>query len=360
MAKIAFWLGRALESIDPLTALSRGVGGSETATIRMAEELTTLGHEVVVYADCVDSIFYKYAGRPLTWIPFGQAKHPIKCDLFVVSRIPEARHELVPACSRAWLWMHDLHVGPDWENLIGTSYDKVLCLSDWARGKFLGHYPAVEPSKVVVTHNAIDLGRFCPGAETAKLERLRRGQESLKVIYASSADRGLDRLLDFWPAISECRLGAELHVYYGFDTWQKLAELRGSHIELHKIATLKARLTETPGVVYHGRVGQVVLAEAFKEAHLWLYPTSFYEVSCIVAMEAQAANCKIVTTRCGALTETAPHAWFVDLPTHTQDFERKFLASVEEAIQDDCLFTTVPRTWASVAKQWDGWISEQS
>ena len=42
MAKIVFWLGPSPELWDPLTALDTGIGGSETAAIHMANQLTLL------------------------------------------------------------------------------------------------------------------------------------------------------------------------------------------------------------------------------------------------------------------------------------------------------------------------------
>ena len=384
MAKVIVWLGAAPFRWDPLTALETGIGGSETAAIHMSRELALLGHEVVVYADIAKamSIDADDGGEfPCTvdvhWMPYREFVVGTECDLFISSRQPEARRQLQPKCKQAWLWMHDIHVGPDWENLIGTDHDKILCLSNWARQRFLEYYPGVDPSKVVETANGLDRTFFenitvetsprhkhlmSGHPDTVKLEpgdqhsHLMMGFSLLRVTYSSSPDRGLDKLLSLWPAIRDISPAAELHVYYGFETWRKLALLYGPQSQLARIDCLEARLKSTPGVVFHGRVGQAELAKSFLQSQLWLYPTDFLETSCISAMEAQAAGCKLVATRCGALPETVPGAWFVDGPTSAPGFDKRFLENVWAALHDDSVVIRTPKTWETVARQWNDWM----
>jgi glycosyltransferase involved in cell wall biosynthesis len=73
-------------------------------------------------------------------------------------------------------------------------------------------------------------------------------------------------------------------------------------------------------------------------------------------MEAQAAGCHIVATRCGALPETAPQAWFVDGPTQAPDYEARFLAAVDMAMESDYVYIPHLAGWSEVARQWQEWI----
>src|SRR5207245_3605640 len=63
-------------------------------------------------------------------------------------------------------------------------------------------------------------------------------------------------------------------------------------------------------VVYLGALPKAQLHEHLATAGVYVYPTpspalpTFNEVSCILAMEAQAAGLPIVTSRRGALPET--------------------------------------------------------
>src|ERR1700690_2131518 len=105
MANIVIWLGPAVETWDPLTALDTGIGGSETAAIHMSRELARLGHEVYVYADMAerktdvvpanlgDGVPW---GNVVLWNPYREWKSAGsldcgECDLFISSRQPEAR-----------------------------------------------------------------------------------------------------------------------------------------------------------------------------------------------------------------------------------------------------------------------------
>ena len=389
MARVVFWLGPAVEKLDPATAIERGVGGSETAAIHLARGLAGLGHQVVVYADVAETA--RVDG--VEWMHYGwleQYRH-LACDVFVSSRQPEVARKSCPPRRQAWLWMHDLHCGPDWEDVIGSCYDRVVCLSEWARAKFAAYYPRVDDSKVCVAGNAVDASLFDPrrlenfcvepardrqGDENLQLRPGRQhllyweGRLPLRVTYSSSPDRGLDKLLSLWPRIRGHVLSgrwprvseAELHVYYGFDTWKKVAQLRGLSGELARAEILMRRIESTPGVVYHGRVGQAELARSFLMSQLWLYPTDFLETSCITAMEAQAAGCRVVATRCGALSETVAGGWLVDGPTTGPGYDERFLTAVVEAL-DMCYGGEAPvafsqRTWEEVTRKWDAWIGE--
>jgi glycosyltransferase involved in cell wall biosynthesis len=188
---------------------------------------------------------------------------------------------------------------------------------------------------------------------------LQSGEIPLRATFSSSPDRGLSKLLDLWPEVCNMvpRDRPELHVYYGFDNWRKIAELQGAppHV-LRQIDRLEARVKAAPNVVYHGRAGQAEVARSYLRSQLWLYPTDFEETSCITAMEAQAAGCKVVAARCGAVPETAPDGYFVDGPATRPGFDARFLEHVRAALVDDCCVVKTPRSWADVAREWVGWL----
>ena len=141
------------------------------------------------------------------------------------------------------------------------------------------------------------------------------GREKKKrIIFCSSPDRGFQRSINVFKESGLAKEGYELHLYYGFGkTWHTIAvdQEFGHVVELDK----EMRLFEyqdqclelaanTPGVVFKGSVDWATMAEAQKDAEIWLYPTNFGEISCVAGMEAMAAGCKCVATDSAALAET--------------------------------------------------------
>src|SRR5581483_4940202 len=125
-------------------------------------------------------------------------------------------------------------------------------------------------------------------------------------VYSSSADRGLDKLLAMWPKIRERVPDAELHVFYGWDVFDRFL-IQQPHMIAFKTLVLNQVHDlggEEGGVFMHGRVGQRELSSYMRESRVWTYPSYFLETSCIGAMEARAAGLPIVTTSSGALQET--------------------------------------------------------
>ena len=309
--KIIIWTGAAWECWGPLS-VDGGIGGSETAAIQMGNELARRGHEVVMFGDH-DGFegywtpggeggghpdYYKAAGlRFVRYLSYKKAVEDPKllaCDVLVSSRSKQVVR-LKPDAKVKVLWVHDVHVGDDWENDL-FHFDRVYCLTRWHKGYFESMYPHIDPTKIQITRNGIDPSRF------ADLD-WRKKQASF--VYSSSPDRGLDVLMDLWPSIKTLRPEATLDVYYGFETWRKL--LKENKRGLAVVDYLQGRVESmaAEGVTYHGRVGQKELAEAHKKALIWLYPTKFCETYGITALEAQAAGSCVITSKLAGLTETA-------------------------------------------------------
>jgi hypothetical protein len=364
--RIVIWTGPACETWGP-ASLKTGLGGSELAAIHMASGLTKLGHDVEVIGEVIPEVwegirfadFRDYVnversnGASVSLSPGGMRK--IDCDVFVSSRSLPALRLLQPRARLSVLWIHDIHVGFDPHGFL-KEYDIILNLSEWARDTSRRYYPTVPPEKFVVTRNGIDTSLFA--GPVAK--------EGCNVIYSSSPDRGLDKLLDYWPAIREMSPDAQLHVYYGFDTWEKMAELQHSKIAKFQIEIFRTRLANMAdrGVVSHGRVGQEELARAWMGASLWLYPTSFSETSCITAMEAQAAMAWPITSSLAALRETVKHGVLIDPPNTRDGYREEFLGHVRSFLEGESVDRVVRQClgrnwamdeldWKGVAEQWD-------
>ena len=346
---IVLWCGPAVEWWNPNSPKTTGIGGSETAAIEMCKNLAARGHQVTVYSECpnMDDIYDGVAYK--RWNDFGG----VECDVFISSRQPVVMDHEIKAKLKL-LWVHDIHCGPS-DPAMHTrllKFDRYLCLSNWHKEYFLNQYKFLHPSTVLVTRNGIDPARFA-GEMPPKKNRL---------VFSSSANRGLDMFLDLFTKIKVCVPDVEGDVCYGFETWERTARAYSSQAELTEIDNYKKRLASTPGVTFHGRVNQDVLARMMMEAKVLAYPTAFTETYCVSALEAQAAGCVPVTTGLAALNETVKHG--VLIPGHISEpiYQQAFVYEVVKLLTSEK--TRVPLaeagreyalqlSWEKLAVEWE-------
>jgi glycosyltransferase involved in cell wall biosynthesis len=290
---IVIYTGPALEPWNPETIEKTGIGGSETMAWEMAKRLAKQGNRVRVFGCLTRAMEGVFEGVEFI---SSDSYGDVTCDVLIASRAPWAVDDgfrLKAGCRI--LWVHDLHCGEALDHVRDMRFDRILCLSEWHKKFFLSCYPRMNPDKVIVTRNGIDLGRFSVGTWA---------RNPHKAVYSSSPDRGLQTAVDCWPVIRRSVPDAELHVFYGWDNWRKSAEMNNDEPALRSILFLKELSEKTEGVFLHGRVNQHALAIEMMSAGVWVLPTWFQETSCISAMEAQAAGCRIATSPIAALTET--------------------------------------------------------
>jgi len=349
--KIVFYVGSGPEPWNPMTMKSKGIGGSETAVVEMSTRLAALGHSVSVYSDCpgIEGIF-----DDVEWLHYSKYKNII-CDVLVTSRRPRAvDDEFNVKAKVTFCWVHDVGCGSELNHSRALRIDRFLCLSNWHRDFFLNNHKCVHPSQVLVTRNGIDINRF----------KTNLNRNPHKAVYSSSPDRGMEVAIRIWPKVREKIPNAELHIFYGFQTWEVSARSMNDQGQLDLINRLKNMIKdhEKHGVVNHGRVDQQTLANHFLSAGVWTYPSFFTETSCITAMEAQAAGLRIVAVPIAALNETVGErgvlvsGYWLD-----QNFQDKFTEKVIEAMErpesndrvDLQNYAFEHFGWDSLANEWD-------
>ncbi len=345
---LVLWIGQNIEDWDGETPNTVGIGGSETAAANMCRLLAARGWRVLVYGcpptpRVVDGVEY------LRWETFAGCD----CDLFISSRdyAPVLREDVKAAVKL--LWVHDIHVGEPSaaQERAFLRYDRILCLSEWHKSFFCNAYPVLHPDRVHVTRNGIDLSRF---------EGFSLAPRKNHLIWSSSPPRRLDVALNNLQWIRQQVPDAELHIYYGFETWEKFARARGNEAELAEIQRYRDLIAATPGAVYHGRVNQKQLAEAFLQAKVWGYLTDFQETSCVTAMEAQAAGAVPVASKLAALAETVKlPASLVEL---TEGHAKIWVDKVVRLLTDEsywcdqaqsCALLARHFSWDDVATEWE-------
>jgi len=196
------------------------------------------------------------------------------------------RHNIKLTDAPTYLWCHDLTTpGAEKHDV----YEKIICLSNFHKN-YVQVQQGIPDSKIVVSRNGVNVSRF----ETKKTKI------PTKIVWPSSADRGLDRAIDI---VEKARLRSgvdfELHVYYGMENMKKYP---GPYQQM--AIDLEKKMSERPWVKYHGNVEQKHLAQEMLEASMWLYPANFIETYCITVLEAVCAGVYPIVREIGALKDT--------------------------------------------------------
>jgi glycosyltransferase involved in cell wall biosynthesis len=342
---INFLAPGTVETFGPRKLKKSGLGGSETALIRLAEEFAQLGHNVTIYGNIDESGFFNQVRyrTPEEWIP------DVTSDLTVAWRVPDAANVEINT-KKLVLWMHDTDAQDRLTPEYAERFDSIVVLSEWHKQHMLTVYPFLKPEQLRIIGNGVDKARFDQLVD----------REPNRVVYASSPDRGLDVILEhIWPKVVEAVPEAELHIYYGWESFDKAAA------RIPSLKSFKAKLSETllanKNVIQHGRVDQMTLAKEMLRSSLWLYPTYFYETYCITAVEAQLAGLVPVTNRLGALNETVKAGVFIDGDVNDPEVQQHYVEAVIQMLQkpDDAdlrsrIAKNAPAlSWSEIARGWE-------
>jgi GT2 family glycosyltransferase/intein/homing endonuclease len=265
---IAIYSGPSWEKWSYRNVNEGGIGGSETWVVWVSRELSKLGYRVTVFADCPE---FTGPDGDVEWLHYGQYPKWVDqhwTDYFISSRTTDSLKFPVRA-RKIYVLSHDIWLLSPKNQLFIDRVDKFCALSEWHK-KFMMEYHGIPEEKMALTFNGIDFDRF----SGINVER-----NPYRLIYSSSADRGLDTLLYLFDFIKTEIPELELHVFYGFENWMKSIKINGKDWEQKKLDEIQKGLKK-PGIFYHGRVGQKELAIEFMKSSLWAQPTDFEETFC--------------------------------------------------------------------------------
>ena len=270
---------------DGETLYTKGLGGSESFSIKYGENLQKLGYTTIVFCKCKKQKLFKgVLYKPLEdYIPFLNKYHIDSC---FINRFPE----YIPVTmfnnvENIYYVLHDL---ANYNNIIPIDprLTGVLCISEWHRKQFCSVFPSLEDKASVISYG-IDPSIF-PEKEV----------EEYSFIYPSFPNRGLLPLLQMFPKIVEKYPTAKLHVFC--DTKQDWVQENFKE-QMDLIDSLL--LEQTENVINHGWVNGETLREYWSKAHIWLYPCLFEETCCLTSFEAAASKTLTITNGLAALKE---------------------------------------------------------
>lgn len=223
------------------------------------------------------------------------------------------------------LWLHDTWNDPESKHLQEEDsikrFAKLVFVSNYQLATYnmgLGvpyHYSTV-------LRNAIDpitLSKEDKGAEG----------DVVRIIYHTTPHRGLNLLVAAVTEIAK-KLGDKVHldVFSSFEAY-------GWKERDQPYEELFQSIREHPQMSYHGFQPNDVVRDALKKAHIFGYPNTWPETSCIAAIEAMSAGCEIVCPNHAALPETTGHwarmyQFSEDQNTHANVFANQLFAAVKD------------------------------
>lgn len=310
--EVGIYLGGGWKEWNPANmVMPGGLGGSETAAVRVAEQLAERGANVTIYGQVEETVFKQVILR--NHETFDPTEHR---DLLIVSRRPDIA-DLKPNADKMLLWMHDTDYGPLLSPSRIDRFDGILVLSEWHR-RFVKSCYEIPDTKLHVVRNGI----HPPFFRDVPLD----AERPPHAIYTSSPDRGLDFLLELWPEVMFHVPDAVLGYCYA-DVYQTVAAARpevGAHWRhIEKLAKACGK-----GAQNLGNLSQPDLVRAMAGTRAWLAPSwntpnnvRFHETFCIGAIESMLAGCNRVVSGWGALPERSGEGWpgCVVAPAHDDE-----------------------------------------
>lgn len=223
------------------------------------------------------------------------------------------------------LWMHETPFDqgiqqqfqkPDY----WKQYTKIIFVSYWQQQMFHILYGVPYENSIVI-QNSIDPILV---SEKPKIDK----NNPIKLIYASSPNRGLDILLNVVESEEFKDIDFELSVYSSF----KLYNRKSNDIQFENLFD---RCKKHEKIKYYGTRSNEEIKEAMSNSHIMTYPNSYAETSCITAMEAMSGGCLIVCPKYGALPETTSEfSWSYNFESDKMRHETIFKYVLMEAIKN--------------------------
>jgi glycosyltransferase involved in cell wall biosynthesis len=306
---------------DGNTLLHRGLGGSESAVIYMARALVRQGYHVTVYNNCTsngaqegtfDGVVYQSIERLHTEQP--------TCDILIGSRtvVPFAPPEhaqalgypthifqsLQQSAKYKIIWLHDTFCGGDHlleSYVTDQRIDKIFTLSDFHTSYVTNcqhgrrrNFEVLKPH-VFVTRNGAH-----PWIDEVNLSV----KDPNLFVYNASVTKGMVPLIEhIWPKVKARIPDAKLVVIGGYYRFSEHAAMDAQEQQWRAMANRED--LSSLDITFTGIIPQADIAQYMAKASFMIFPGAFPETFGISTLEALLYNTPLLTTRFGALEETA-------------------------------------------------------
>ncbi len=276
------------------------LGGSQSSLCYLAVELASLGHQVFLFNSCsAPRSSMGVEGQPWAKLFTPGFLPELDLDFLIILNYAgwgQKLRQLLPSQTKLLLWtQHAIDQGaidPLRDSKEAQSYNHVIFVSEWQRRTYLESLP-IKPQQTHIFRNCI-----APPFQNLFPAEIRSVKTQPPVLaYTSTPFRGLELLLNIFPALQQALPDITLKVFSSLQVYQ-LSDQADPYQWLYD------QCRQTPGVEYIGSLPQAQLAQALRSTTLLIYPNHFAETSCISVLEAMASGCLVVTSDLGALPET--------------------------------------------------------
>lgn len=246
------------------------------------------------------------------------------------------------------LWLHDLPGDPESEHLKNRGWEKfhkLVFVSNWQMQAYVQYYN-IPWSHCIVLQNAINPIDF-------KLNE--KSRDKIRLIYHTTPHRGLNVLVPVFKKLCETHDNLELDIYSSF-------KIYGWESRDEQYKQLFDECKDTPNINYHGFVSNDEIRSALIKSHIFAYPSTWVETSCLALIEAMSAGNICVHPNLGALYETAAnwthmYQWNENVSQHANMFYSILDSAIKElnSLPDEQYHNKImtQKSYADIFYQWN-------
>jgi hypothetical protein len=341
--KILFYVGHSLPDYkwNKTLSLTTPMGGSEKALSYLIG-LFPKKYDIYVCGDVVEEDVDN-----IHFIQFDKIKNLTDNNDFhtiIMSRYIECLTNYNFNCYKLYIWAHDtvirsLATNPEYRdvntviNYCENKLDGCICLTNWHKEYFSMNYKNLK-HKTIVINNGIEIKNF--PAPQPKIKNT--------FIYTSRSERGLHKVLELWKSISISLPDAHLNIasYNVFPDPNNSNDL-----------ALEKEMKKYSNITHLGKLVEKDLYDLMNTSEYWLYPTNFFETSCITAMEMLKSRVICLYYPIGGLVDTMNNHGIqlvegeeVNQIIRLTESEKQDIIVKGEKYADTC-------SWENRYKQWD-------
>lgn len=340
---------------------AESLGGSESACLGLARALVARGHHVHIFATRLEPECTGPDHGGVMWhhaADLYDVSSVVHWDVFTSLRMPTVFQYPIRA-RLTLLWNQDMLVDEGsklFTMALMWQVDHVAYVSHYHRKQWEGKLPELGPMGLVVKNG------YDPSLVPTEVVK-----DWTRIIHISRPERGLEPLLQMWPALKQAVPDAELRIC----RYQSMYDGEGGNVRA--MCESFDRLTEkvqgeVGGITWLGSLGKAALYREIAEASVMWYPgiPTFAETSCVAAIESQACGTPFVGSWKGALPETVPSGVLLPGSAYDADYQAQSIAAVQR-LMEGCrdhkrAYKDAQKagrkhvesyTYAAVAEQWE-------